>query len=170
MTRKLATIAVSTRPGRVGIHVARWMQGVAEAHGGFDSTLVDLAELALPIYDEPKHPRLRKYQHEHTKRWSAIVDAADAYVLVMPEYNFSVAPALANALDYVFSEWACKPAGFVSYGGVSGGLLEIEFGVFEFAYAYDQGPFVARRGLCPGGQACTCLGAHQQEYSRGCEG
>lgn len=126
MSRKLATIAVSTRPGRVGIHVARWMQGVAEAHGGFDSRLVDLAEVNLPIYDEPKHPRLRDYQHEHTRRWSAIVEAADAFVFVTPEYNYGPSPALVNALDYVFHEWGYKPASFVSYGGVSGGLRAVQ--------------------------------------------
>ncbi len=126
MSRKLATIAVSTRPGRVGIHVARWMQGVAEAHGGFDSRLVDLAEVNLPIYDEPKHPRLRDYQHEHTRRWSAIVEEADAFVFVTPEYNYGPSPALVNALDYVFSEWGYKPASFVSYGGVSGGLRAVQ--------------------------------------------
>lgn len=122
MTRKLATIAASTRPGRVGIHVARWMQGVAERHGGFDARFVDLAEVALPIYDEPRHPRLRDYAHEHTRRWSSIVDAADAFVFVAPEYNYSPAPALLNALDYVFHEWGYKPAGLVTYGGISGGL------------------------------------------------
>lgn len=126
MSRKLATIAVSTRPGRVGIHVARWMQGVAEAHGGFESRLVDLAEVNLPIYDEPKHPRLRDYQHEHTRRWSAIVEAADAFVFVTPEYNYGPSPALVNALDYVFHEWGYKPASFVSYGGVSGGLRAVQ--------------------------------------------
>ena len=126
MTRTLATIAVSTRPGRIGIHVARWMQGVAESHGGFDSRLVDLAEVGLPIYDEPKHPRLRDYANEHTRRWSAIVAAADAFVFVCPEYNFSPSPALVNALDYLYHEWGYKPAGFVSYGGISGGLRAVQ--------------------------------------------
>ncbi len=122
MALTLKVIVGSTRPGRVGIHVGRWIHGMAAAHPAFDADLVDLAEVGLPLYDEPHHPRLRKYVHEHTRRWSAIVDAADAYVLVMPEYNYSIAPALINALDFVFHEWACKPAGFVSYGGVSGGL------------------------------------------------
>lgn len=122
MALKLKIIVGSTRPGRVGLHVGRWMQTVAVGHPSFDADLVDLAEVGLPLYDEPNHPRLRKYEKEHTKRWSAIVEEADAYVLVMPEYNYSVAPALANALDFVFQEWAYKPAGFVSYGGVSGGL------------------------------------------------
>jgi NAD(P)H-dependent FMN reductase len=122
MSPKLTVISSSTRPGRVGIHVARWVQGVAEAHGGFESRLVDLAEVGLPVYDEPRHPRLRQYEHEHTKRWSAIVEASDAFVFVTPEYNHSPSPALLNALDFVLHEWAYKPAGLVSYGGVSGGL------------------------------------------------
>ena len=102
------------------------MQGVAESHGGFDSRLVDLAEVGLPVYDEPKHPRLRDYANEHTKRWSAIVAAADAFVFVCPEYNFSPSPALVNALDYLYHEWGYKPAGFVSYGGMSGGLRSVQ--------------------------------------------
>lgn len=122
MTLKLKVIVGSTRPGRVGLAVGTWVHGIADAHPAFDADLVDLAEVGLPLYDEPNHPRLKKYVHEHTKAWSAIVDAADAYVLVMPEYNYSVAPALMNAFDYVFHEWAYKPAGFVTYGGVSGGL------------------------------------------------
>jgi NAD(P)H-dependent FMN reductase len=74
------------------------------------------------MFNEPEHPRLRKYEHEHTKAWSARIDRADAFVFVSPEYNFSTPPSLTNALDYLLHEWAYKPAGFVSYGGVSGGL------------------------------------------------
>jgi NAD(P)H-dependent FMN reductase len=127
MSPKLTVISSSTRPGRVGIHVARWVQGVAAAHGGFESRLVDLAEVGLPVYDEPRHPRLRQYEHEHTRRWSAIVEASDAFVFVTPEYNHSPSPALLNALDFVLHEWAYKPAGLVTYGGVSGGLRAAQF-------------------------------------------
>lgn len=75
----------------------------------------------LPLYNEPLHPRVQRYEHEHTKRWSESVAAADAYVFVTPEYNYSPPPSLVNALDYVYREWNYKPCGFVSYG-VSGGL------------------------------------------------
>jgi NAD(P)H-dependent FMN reductase len=126
MPPKLNVIVASTRPGRVGIHVGRWFHGVAAGHGGFEARLVDLAEVGLPLYDEPRHPRLRQYEHEHTRAWSAIVDAADAFVFVTPEYNYSPTPALINALDFVFQEWANKPAAFVSYGGVSGGLRAVQ--------------------------------------------
>ena len=64
--------------------------------------------------------------NEHTKAWSALVDASDAFVFVTPEYNFSVAPALLNAIDYLFHEWAYKAAGFVSYGGISGGMRSVQ--------------------------------------------
>ncbi len=122
MRLKLHTIIASTRPGRVGPAVASWFHGFAQHHGGFDPVLVDLDGFKLPVYDEPVHPRFQKYEHEHTRRWSASVAAADAYVFVTPEYNYGPTPALVNALDYLYVEWNYKPCGFVSYGGVSGGL------------------------------------------------
>lgn len=118
----LQVIAASTRPGRKGITVARWVQQLAEQHSGFDVELVDLAEVALPMFDEPNHPRLQRYTHQHTKDWSDRVSRADAFVFVTPEYNHSFPAALKNALDYLSMEWADKPAAVVSYGGVSAGL------------------------------------------------
>jgi len=122
MALKLNVIVCSTRPGRVGPSVARWFHEAACRHGRFEAELVDLADFDLPIYDEPNHPRTRKYEHDHTRRWSASVAAADAYAFVMPEYNFCPPPAFVNAANYVYHEWTYKPAGIVSYGGVSGGL------------------------------------------------
>jgi NAD(P)H-dependent FMN reductase len=119
---KLNVIVCSTRPGRVGLSVARWAHEAAVRHAGFEAELVDLADFNLPVYDEPKHPRLRDYQHEHTRRWAASVESADAYVFVTPEYNYFPPPSLVNAVNYVFHEWCYKPAGLVSYGGISGGL------------------------------------------------
>jgi NAD(P)H-dependent FMN reductase len=118
----LQVVVGSTRPGRKGLAVARWVQQLAEAHGGFDVELVDLAEVGLPVFDEPDHPRLQRYTHQHTKDWSAVVSRADAFVFVTPEYNHSFPAALKNALDYLHVEWADKAAALVSYGGVSAGL------------------------------------------------
>jgi NAD(P)H-dependent FMN reductase len=123
---RLHIIVVSTRPGRVGPSIAAWFDGFARGHGKFDVALVDLAEVNLPFLDEPVHPRMMKYEHEHTKRWSASVAAADAFVFVTPEYNFGVPAPLVNALDFVFREWHYKPAGFVSYGGQSGGIRAVQ--------------------------------------------
>lgn len=122
MSPRLHIVICSTRPGRVGPSVARWFQRFAENHGEFDARLVDLADFNLPVYDEPFHPAQQKYQNPHTKAWSESVAAADAYVFVTPEYNYSPPPSLVNALNYVYREWNYKPCGFVSYGGVSGGL------------------------------------------------
>jgi NAD(P)H-dependent FMN reductase len=99
---------------------------VVTTDGRFTPELVDLKAVNLPPLDEPGHPRFGKYEHAHTKAWSETVSRADAYVFVTPEYNFSGPPALFNALDYVWKEWAYKPAGFVSYGGVSGGLRSVQ--------------------------------------------
>ncbi|MFC4535531.1 NADPH-dependent FMN reductase [Sphaerisporangium dianthi] len=120
---KLKIIVASTRPNRVGLPVAHWIEAAAKAHGGFEEIeLVDLAVLDLPFMDEPHHPRLRDYVNQHTRDWSAKVDEADAFVFVMPEYNYGYSAPLKNALDYLHNEWQYKPVGLVSYGGVSGGI------------------------------------------------
>jgi NAD(P)H-dependent FMN reductase len=118
---KLQVVFASTRDGRQGLPIAEWVVERARTHGKFAPQLVDLREVNLPLFDEPKHPRFRQYEHAHTKAWSAIVEAAEAFVFVTPEYNYGMPPALLNAIDYVFQEWAYKPASIVSYGGVSGG-------------------------------------------------
>lgn len=118
---RLLEIIASTRPGRVGLPVGRWFQEAAIAHGGFEVTVADLAEIRLPFMDEPNHPRLRRYSHQHTRDWSATVEAADAVVIVMPEYNYGYTAPIKNALDYLFEEWQYKPLGLVGYGGVAAG-------------------------------------------------
>lgn len=123
---KLQIIIASTRPGRVGVPVAEWFRRSAEVHGRFEVEIVDLAEINLPFMDEPNHPRLRQYVHQHTRDWSARVDAADAFVFVMPEYNYGFNAPLKNAIDYLHFEWQYKPVGFVSYGGVSAGTRAVQ--------------------------------------------
>lgn len=118
----LQIVAGSTRTGRKGIAVARWLQRFAAEHGAFDVELIDLVDVGLPLFDEPNHPRLQQYVHRITKDWSATVSRADAVVFVTPEYNHSFPAALKNALDHLSREWADKPAALVSYGGVSAGL------------------------------------------------
>lgn len=126
MALKLQTIIASTRPGRIGPVIAKWFHQAAQEHGGFDAELVDLAEFNLPVFDEPVHPARQQYQHEHTKRWSASVKKADAFVFVLPEYNFGPPPSLVNALNFLVMEWNYAPAGFVGYGGLSGGLRSVQ--------------------------------------------
>jgi NAD(P)H-dependent FMN reductase len=122
----LTIIIGSTRPGRAGAAIAQWFAARAKDHGGFDVTVVDLAEVGLPLLDEPNHPRLRQYTRQHTKDWSAIIDGADAFVFVTPEYNNGYPAALKNAIDYLHHEWRNKPVGFVSYGGVAAGTRAVQ--------------------------------------------
>jgi NAD(P)H-dependent FMN reductase len=119
---KLEIIVASTRPNRVGLKIGEWIESEVVAHGGFDEIeLVDLAEVDLPFMNEPNHPRLGQYTHLHTKDWSAKVAEADAFLFVMPEYNYGYNAELKNAIDYLHNEWHYKPVGLVSYGGVAAG-------------------------------------------------
>jgi NAD(P)H-dependent FMN reductase len=106
--------------------VAEWFIDQATADNRFEVGVTDLKELALPLIDEPHHPRMRNYVHDHTRAWSNAVDSADAHVFVMPEYNHGYAAPLKNAIDYLYEDWAHKPAGFVSYGGVAGGTRAVQ--------------------------------------------
>jgi NAD(P)H-dependent FMN reductase len=125
-TPTLQIIIGSTRPGRVGPSIADWIYERAIAHGGFNVELVDLAEVNLPMFDEPNHPRSGEYEHQHTRDWSSIVSRADAFIFVIPEYNHGFNSAVKNAIDYLHNEWRGKPVGFVSYGGVAAGTRAVQ--------------------------------------------
>lgn len=113
----LEIIIASTRPGRIGDQVGKWIADYTTSHAQFNVSIADLLEINLPIYDEPHHPRLGQYTKEYTKAWSKRIDAADAFIIVTPEYNYTMPPALLNAIDYLQKEWAHKPVAFVGYGG-----------------------------------------------------
>jgi NAD(P)H-dependent FMN reductase len=123
---QIGVIVGSTRPGRKAESVARWVVELARKRGDAEIERVDLADYELPLLDEPSPPSLGPYTKEHTKRWAATIDRLDAFVFVTPEYNFSLPPSLLNAIDFLHREWAYKPAGFVSYGGVSGGTRAVQ--------------------------------------------
>ena len=122
---KIAIILGSTRPGRNGEAVSRWIHDIAKKRTDADFELVDIKDYNLPLLDEPVPPSMGQYTKEHTKTWSAKVDSFDAYVFVTPEYNHSIPGALKNAIDFLFKEWNDKVAGFVSYGS-AGGVRSVE--------------------------------------------
>lgn len=123
---QLRIITSTTRPGHKGIAVARWIDSLLQSNEDFETQLLDLAEIDLPMMDEPQHPRLRKYAHAHTKRWSATIDAADAFIIVLGEYNHGFPAPIKNAIDYLVHEWAYKPVAFVTYGGIAGGTRSLQ--------------------------------------------
>lgn len=126
---RVMVIVASTRPGRLGPAIAAWFLAASAAQevaGSID--VADLAEIGLPLLDEPEHPSSGVYVHEHTRQWSARVAAADAFVVVTPEYNYGMPATLKNALDFLSAEWKWKPVGFVSYGNTSAGTRSVQVG------------------------------------------
>lgn len=124
MTR-IAIIVGSTRPGRTAAAVAGWVEQVASERDDAGYELVDLADHALPLLDEPMPPAMRRYTQPHTLAWSETIEAFDGFVFVTPEYNRSTSAALKNAIDFLYQEWNGKAAGFVGYGN-TGGARAIE--------------------------------------------
>ncbi len=122
---KVGVVLGSTRPGRNGEAVAKWVLENARKHGNAEYELVDIADYNLPLLDEPVPPSQGKYSKEHTKVWSQKIAALDAFIFVTPEYNHSTSGALKNAIDFLYAEWNNKAAGFVSYGS-AGGVRAVE--------------------------------------------
>jgi NAD(P)H-dependent FMN reductase len=123
---KIAVILGSTRPGRNGEAVARWVLDLAEKRGDAQYELVDLADHPLPHLDEAVPPARGAYAQPHTLAWAETIAAFDGYVFVTPEYNHSTSGVLKNAIDFLYREWTNKAAGFVSYGSTAGGARAVE--------------------------------------------
>jgi len=123
---KIAIILGSTRPGRKGDQVARWVLERAKLRADATYEIVDLADFDLPHLDEAMPPSMQQYANEHTKKWSTAIAGYDGFVFVTPEYNHSTSGALKNAIDYLYAEWNNKAAGFVSYGYAAGGMRAVE--------------------------------------------
>ncbi|BCJ47876.1 FMN reductase [Actinoplanes ianthinogenes] len=122
-------LTTSTRPGALGPAVGRWLIDAITpraAQLGAELVPVALSDLGLPFLDEEEHPSSGVYRNDHTRRWSEIVDAADGFIVLTPEYNFGMPATLKNALDYLSREWAWKPMGFVSYGNTSAGTRSVQ--------------------------------------------
>jgi NAD(P)H-dependent FMN reductase len=119
MTR-IGIILGSTRPGRNGEAVARWVHEVAAQRTGAEFELIDLLDYKLPHLDEAYPPSLGQYSQPHTLEWANKIASFDGFVMVTPEYNHSTSGALKNAIDFLYQEWNNKAVGFVSYGSVGG--------------------------------------------------
>jgi NAD(P)H-dependent FMN reductase len=121
---RLAVVIGSVREGRFGPTVAAWVAGEAAAYGGFDVTIIDLADYDIPLAlpaAPPKYAGDAYPRPASTAGLTAALDAADAYILITPEYNHSYPASLKAAIDWHFTQWTAKPVAFVSYGGATGG-------------------------------------------------
>ena len=117
---KIQIIIGSVRPGRVGPQVAKWIAENLPEPADTEYEVVDIASWNLPFLDEPGLPSQGNYKQDHTIEWSNKIKEADGFVFLTPEYNAGYAPALKNAIDYLYAEWTNKPVMVASYG-VGGG-------------------------------------------------
>lgn len=120
---RTAIVVGSTRPYRQGPAIAEWV--AAAPAPGLALEIVDLAELDLPLLEEPAPAITQRYEQSSTRRFSRLIAGFDAFVLVTPEYNHSTSGALKNALDHLYAEWRDKPVAFVGYG-IDGGTRAVE--------------------------------------------
>ena len=117
---KIGIILGSTRPGRNGEAVARWVLDLAKQREDAQFELIDLLDFQLPHLDEAVPPSMGQYTQLHTQRWAQTIASYDGFIVVTPEYNHSTSGALKNAIDFLFAEWNNKAVGFVSYGSAGG--------------------------------------------------
>lgn len=114
---RVALVVGSVRAERFGPTVATWVRERIEAHGGIDLDVIDLADFTLPVTQDGSGD---------TERFRERVAAADAFVVVTPEYNHGYPGYLKIAIDSALAEWEAKTVGFVSYGGLAGGARSVE--------------------------------------------
>jgi NAD(P)H-dependent FMN reductase len=118
---RVAVVVGSTRTNRICGAVTAWTVEHLSASNSLRYEIVDLATVGLPMLDEPFPAASGRYEHEHTRSWSRLVDSFDAFVFVFPQYNWGYPAPLKNALDFLYHEWAAKPAALVTYGTRGGG-------------------------------------------------
>lgn len=128
---KLMVILGSSRQGRRGEAVAKWVLSEAAKDNRFEVDYVDLREFNLPFFDEPMSPfTLRdsgqSYTHPEGEAWAQRVGKADGFLIITPEYNHGYPAVLKNALDWVGREWGDKPVSFVGYGNITAGARSVE--------------------------------------------
>ncbi|MFI2207388.1 NADPH-dependent FMN reductase [Streptomyces sp. NPDC020192] len=124
---RVAVLVGSVREGRQGRAVADWFLGTAAADPGLDLDVIDLAEVDLPLVLPGWGGKPSPETAAVLRGVSPRLAAADAFVVVTPEYNHSFPAALKNFIDWHHpQQWQAKPVGFVSYGGLGGGLRAVE--------------------------------------------
>ncbi|KAG9235883.1 flavoprotein-like protein [Amylocarpus encephaloides] len=127
-TPSIAIITGSSRPNRIGHHVAAL---VAEALDGISKSSnvtlsnIDIATFSLPVFDEPVHPAMvptyAQFTHAHSLAWSSEIAKHSGYILVTPSYNQGPPGGVKNAIDYLWNDIKGKPWCIVSYGIGDGG-------------------------------------------------
>jgi NAD(P)H-dependent FMN reductase len=119
---KIKVILGSTRQGRFGDEVAKWVMGQLAGRTDIAAELLDLRDYPMPFFNESMSPSMitAPYADPMVQKWTAKIAEGDAFIMLTPEYNHSFSAVLKNAIDYVGKEWNRKPVAFVGWGGVGG--------------------------------------------------
>lgn len=128
MKLKIGLIVASTRQGRLGERVARWVEAATRLHDRIEVEWIDIADWVFPYYPHPTPPKSAEgnYVDERERGWVALISRMDGFIIVTPEYNHGYPAGLKNAMDYTYAGWNRKPVAFVSYGGSSGGVRAVQ--------------------------------------------
>ena len=121
---KVGVIIGSVRPGRFADTVAKWIIAEAGKRADLEIHVIDLSEPAL--VEELRLNLDPSGTPEGTPGLARRIGAAEAFIVITPEYNHGYPASLKLAIDYVYDEWQAKPVSFVSYGGVAGGHRAVE--------------------------------------------
>ena len=123
--KKVAIIVGSVRPNRRSSQVAAWLKVQLQKSQRVEFDVLELADVNLPMMDEPAIPFIGVYEHAKTREWSKLIGQYDGFVLVFPQYNWGYPAVLKNALDYLAKEWQGKPVSLVTFGGHGGTQAQV---------------------------------------------
>src|ERR1700683_1750193 len=119
MSKPKIGIIISTPAAALLAHKpAQWVRDIAAQRGDIDTEIVDLRDFPMPFFDEVASSAWAPTQNPVGQRWQKKVAEFDGFIVVTGEYNHGIPAVLKNALDYAYTEWNKKPAGFVGYGAV----------------------------------------------------
>lgn len=121
MAKNIQIIVSSTRAGRFAPNLVTWIEDQVSASSDINLEVVDLKDVDLSFFTEAMSPMYQPIDTEEATGWSKIVNKADGFIFLTPEYNRSIPAALKNAIDYLYNEWLEKPAAIISYGYIDGG-------------------------------------------------
>ena len=168
MSDKVLVLYGSYRSDRQGIRLANFIVAGLRSRGA-EAELIDAREVGLPMLDRMYKEYPKGSAPPAMEALAGKIVAADAFVFVTGEYNWSVQPGLKNLTDHFLEHWYWRPAAIASYsagrtGGVRAGLawhgILSEMGMVVISSALALGPI--GQALGPDGEPTGEAGAALQ--------
>lgn len=138
----------SYRSDRQGIRLADWLVGAFAARGA-EAELIDAKAVDLPMLDRMYKEYPAGEAPDALEQLARKIKAADAFVFVTGEYNWSVQPGLKNLTDHFLEEWQWRPAAIASYS--AGRFAGARAGLAWHGILSEMGMVVVSSSLAVGG-------------------